>query len=156
MNQKPGRIERERRLSAREERLADERARELALAEESFAMERAARESIKPGGVATETEILELWTALSRCPALDPGKRLDASRLLADALGMTRGGARESARSEGEASLVAHVIHESVRIAERSRIRDELQAEGVHAPEGFWDRASFAGPPEHSRGKGEP
>lgn len=93
---------------------------------EAARLELASRPARADGDMAGLPELAGLWSSLVRDEGAKVGDRLEASRLLADALGITKGGARDTGAATAEA--VSAVVLESAAIAARAAERDRLRA----------------------------
>ena len=100
-----------------------------------------------PAPAAGLNELVALWSGYVLNPGAKSSDALEASRLLADALGITKGGARDT--GAGTAEAVSAVVLESsaiaARAAERDRVRARMLAGGM-TPEAI---AAILGEGEH-------
>lgn len=108
----------------------------LRAANESMALElEAARLELAakppPAPAAGLSELVALWSGYVLNPGAKSSDALEASRLLADALGITKGGARDT--GSGTAEAVSAVVLESAAIAARAAERDRTRARMVAA-----------------------
>lgn len=106
----------------------------LALDLEAARLELASRPVRSDADVAGLPELAGLWSALVRDEGANVRDRLEASRLLADALGLTKGGARDAGGDASDRETVSAVVIESALATERARLRRALEAAGS-APE---------------------
>lgn len=109
---------------------AAEREAARAAAEEAREARRAALELAGGAPVATAQELLETATTLMRSSG-DARIQFESLRFLGDALGLTRGGARDSAGGDETRALVEATVVEAARATERARMRDAMRAAGV-------------------------
>lgn len=77
---------------------------------------------------ATPAEILARLSDVIRDPNSRAGDVLDASRLILDAMGALRGGARDAAGGETARELVESVVAGSIEATARARERDAISA----------------------------
>lgn len=98
----------------------------MALELEAARLELARRPARADEDIAGLPELAGLWSGLVRDEGAKVGDRLEASRLLADALGITKGGAKDA--GGGVAEAVSAVVLESSAIAARAAERDRTRA----------------------------
>jgi hypothetical protein len=95
---------------------------------ESARLELATRPARSDADMAGLPELAGLWSALVRDDGAKVSERLEASRLLADALGLTKGGARSAGGDAETREVVSAVVLESALAVALAREREATRA----------------------------